>query len=91
MRYGYDLHNPLEREMFFKRHENNLKRMLDKENSIGQNFRDIIKETQEEFEYFRQREKQEQEEEKQITEKIEKELPNIIERELDKQIQKIFK
>ena len=91
MRYGYDLNNPLEREMYFKKHERDLQRMLNKGEDINKNFRDIIKETQEEIEYFKQREKQEQEEEKQIAEKIEKELPSIIERALDKEIQKIIK
>ena len=91
MRYGYDLHNPLEREMYFKKHERDLQRMLNKGEDINKNFRDIIKETQEEIEYFKQREKQEQEEERQIADKIEKELPSIIEKALDKELQKMFK
>lgn len=99
MRYGYDLHNPIEREMYFKKHERDLQRMLNKGEDINKNFRDIIKETQEEMEYFKQREKQEQEIEKRIQEEterriekqIEKELPSIIERALDKELQKIFK
>ena len=38
MRYGYDLNNPLEREMYFKKHERDLQRMLNKGEDINKNF-----------------------------------------------------
>lgn len=92
MRYGYDLNNPIERDMFFKKHQRNLQRMFNSDKKTSLNFAEVIKEIQEELNYFMQREKQEQEIEKRIQEEtnkrveqqIEKELPNIIEKELSK-------
>lgn len=92
MRYGYDLNNPIERNMFFEKHQRSLQRMFNSDKKTSLNFAEVIKEIQEELNYFKQREKQEQEIEKRIQEEtnkrvqqqIEKELPNIIEKELSK-------
>ena len=95
MRYGYDLNNPIERDMYFKKKQRDLQRMFDKDKDINQSFAEVIRETQEELKYFQQREKQEQEIEKRIQEETEKRIQQQIEKELpkviEKELQKIFK
>ena len=83
MRYGYDLNNPLEREMYFKRLVRNLQRANDKNITFEQGFNEVMKEHQEEMEYFLQREKQE----KYIREKLEKQIRKELEKEIEKEIE----
>lgn len=84
MRYGYDLHNPLDREMIMKMHEKQLKRMFSKDITAQQGFIEILKEQQEEYKYFEEREKRENEMYKDIEKQIEEQIPKVIDRELEK-------
>ena len=81
MRYGYDINNPIEREMLLNRFEKNFKRANNKELTFEEGFMEVMKEHREEMEYFQQREKQE----KYIREKVEKQIRKELEKEIEKQ------
>ena len=82
MRYGYDMNNPIEREMYFEKHQREMQRAADNTKTIQEKYNEFIKEQQAEFEYFRKRDLREKaaaaEAEKQIQEQIEKQLPQIL-------------
>ena len=59
MRYGYDINNPIEREMLLNRFERNFKRANNKDLTLQEGLVYVMKEHREEMEYFIQREKQE--------------------------------
>ena len=52
MRYGYDINNPIEREMLLNRFEKNFKRANNKELTFEEGFMEVMKEHREEMEYF---------------------------------------
>lgn len=82
MRYGYDLKNPKERDMYLRKKQQEYQRANDTTKTEQEKFNEIIKERQAELEYFREREKQQKNIENDIEKQIEKELPKIIETKL---------
>lgn len=78
MRYGYDMNNPIERQMYIDKHKRDLQRQFDDTKTPQEKYNEIIKEKQKEFEYFRNREEMEKELEKQAAEK----LPDILEKQI---------
>lgn len=87
MRYGYDINNPIEREIYIQKHKRELQRAADNTKTPQQKYNEFIKEHQAEFEYFRKRDLRERAEaaeaEKQIQERIEQKLPQTIQKVLD--------
>ena len=87
MRYGYDMNNPIEREMYIEKHKRELQRAADNTKTPQEKYNEFIKEQQAEFEYFRKRDLRERAEaaeaEKQIQEQIEEKLPQMIDKVLD--------
>lgn len=81
MRYGYNLNNPKEREMYFQKRMRDIKRQINK-TDINKGLAEAIRETQEEMKYFNQNENNEKAVNKAIKEEIENKLPDIIEKEL---------
>lgn len=64
MRYGYDLTNPTERQMYIEKKQREYKRFNDKSKTFEEKYIDLIKERQEELKFFRERDKAEREIEK---------------------------
>ena len=81
MRYGYDLNNPKEREMYFEKRIREMKRQINN-TDINKGFKEIIEENQKEIQYFRERENNEKELNEQVKEEIEDKLQEIIVKEL---------
>ena len=81
MRYGYDLNNPKEREMNFQKRQRDLKRQINTVD-INDGLWEIIKEHQNEIQYFREREREDfqltPEQENQITEEIETAVNDLL-------------
>ena len=81
MRYGYDLNNPKEREMYFQKRQRDLKRQINT-GDINDGLWEIIKEHQNEILYFREREREDfqltPEQENQITEEIETAVNDLL-------------
>ena len=69
MRYGYDLNNPKEREMYFEKRKREMKRQINN-TDINKGFKEIIEENQKEIQYFRERENNEKELNKDVKEEI---------------------
>ena len=90
MRYGYDLKNPKERDMYMRQKQQAYQRANDTTKTEQEKYNEIIKERQEEYKYFMEREKQQKNIENDIEKQIEKELPKIIEEKLQ-EILKGFK
>lgn len=82
MRYGYDLKNPKERDMYLRKKQQEYQRANDTTKTEQEKFNEIIKERQAELEFFREREKQQKNIENDIEKQIEKDLPKIIETKL---------
>lgn len=87
MRYGYDLRDTRDREMYLKMKKRELERVNNKELNLQQAYTEYLKDSFMERDYFIQREKEEQaaaaEMEKEIQEQIEKQLPQVLESALD--------
>ena len=81
MRYGYDLNNPKEREMYFEKRKREMKRQINN-TDINKGLIEIIEENQKEIQYFRERENNEKELNKDVKEEIEDKLQEIIVKEL---------
>ena len=82
MRYGYDMNNPIERQMYIDKHKRDLQRQFDNTKTPQEKYNEIIKEQQKEFEYFRNREKMEIELEKELEKQAAEKLPDILEKQL---------
>ena len=82
MRYGYDMNNPIEREMYIEKHKRELQRAADNTKTPQEKYNEIIKEQQKEFEYFRNREKMEIELEKELEKQAAEKLPDILEKQI---------
>lgn len=83
MRYGYDLTNPTEKQMYLDKKEKQMKRAQDTTKTLKEKYVEFIKQEQQEYKYFYNRDLQEKEAaeaEKQIKEQIEKELPQLLEK-----------
>lgn len=87
MRYGYEMKNPIEREMYIEKYKRQLQRAADNTKTPQEKYNEFIKEQQAEFKYFRKRDSREiaeaAEAEKQIQEQIEQKLPQMIDKVLD--------
>lgn len=81
MRYGYNLNNPKEREMYFQKRQRDLKRQINTVD-INDGLWEIIKEHQNEIQYFREREREDfqltPEQENQIAEEIETAVNDLL-------------
>ena len=81
MRYGYNLNNPKERKMYFQKRQRDLKRQINTVD-INDGLWEIIKEHQNEIQYFREREREDfqltPEQENQITEEIETAVNDLL-------------
>lgn len=81
MRYGYNLNNPKEREMYFQKRQRDLKRQINT-GDINDGLWEIIKEHQNEIQYFREREREDfqltPEQENQIAEEIETAVNDLL-------------
>ena len=81
MRYGYKLNNPKERKMYFQKRQRDLKRQINTVD-INDGLWEIIKEHQNEIQYFREREREDfqltPEQENQITEEIETAVNDLL-------------
>ena len=86
----YDLSNPREREMYFQKRQNDLKRVLDTTKSPQQKFNEIMKQQQEEIKYFREKQQQEREQ-KQQQEAEEKEFLKEVEKTAAEAIENVLK
>lgn len=64
MRYGYDLKNPMDREMYLKIRQREFERANNKDLTLQQAYTEYLKDYQKEMEYFVWRDRQEQEMEK---------------------------
>lgn len=86
MRYGYDLKNPMDREMYLEMRKREFERVNNKDLTLSQAYAEYLKDNKKEMDYFRFRDKMEQEQEKemekQLEEQIEKQLPEFIEKTL---------
>lgn len=82
MRYGYDMKNPIERQMYIDKHKRDLQRQFDDTKTPQEKYNEIIKEQQKEFEYFRNREKMEIELEKELEKQAAEKLPDILEKQI---------
>lgn len=82
MRYGYDMNNPIERQMYIDKHKRDLQRQFDDTKTPQEKYNEIIKEQQKEFEYFRNREKMEIELEKELEKQAAEKLPDILEKQI---------
>ncbi len=86
MRYGYDLKNPMDREMYLKMKQREFERVNNKDLTLQQAYTEYLKDSFKERDYFILRDKMEQEQEKemekQLEEQIEKQLPEFIEKTL---------
>ena len=82
MRYGYDMKNPIERQMYIDKHKRDLQRQFDDTKTPQEKYNEIIKEQQKEFEYFRIREKMEIELEKELEKQAAEKLPDILEKQI---------
>lgn len=87
MRYGYDMQNPIERQMYLDKKQRDFQRANDNTKTIQEKYIEIIKEQQAEFDYFYKRDLQEKaaaaEAEKQLQQEIEKQLPQMLEKALN--------
>ncbi len=87
MRYGYDLRDTRDREMYLKMKKREFERVNNKDLNLQQAYTEYLKDSFMERDYFIQREKEEQEAaaaiEKEIQEQIEKQLPQVLESALD--------
>lgn len=81
MRYGYNLNNPKEREMYFQKRQRDLKRQINTVD-INDGLWEIIKEHQNEIQCFREREREDfqltPEQENQIAEEIETAVNDLL-------------
>lgn len=81
MRYGYNLNNPKEREMYFQKRQRDLKRQINTVD-INDGLWEIIREHQNEIQYFREREREDfqltPEQENQIAEEIETAVNDLL-------------
>lgn len=81
MKYGYDFNNPKERKMYFQKRQRDLKRQINTVD-INDGLWEIIKEHQNEIQYFREREREDfqltPEQENQITEEIETAVNDLL-------------
>ena len=81
MRYGYDLRDTRDREMYLKMKKREFERVNNKDLNLQQAYTEYLKDSFMERDYFIQREKEEQEAaaaiEKEIQEQIEKQLPQV--------------
>ena len=81
MRYGYKLNNPKERKMYFQKRQRDLKRQINTVD-INDGLWEIIREHQNEIQYFREREREDfqltPEQENQITEEIETAVNDLL-------------
>lgn len=82
MRYGYNMNNPIERQMYIDKHKRDLQRQFDDTKTSQEKYNEIIKEQQKEFEYFRNREKMEIELEKELEKQAAEKLPDILEKQI---------
>ena len=82
MRYGYDMNNPIERQMYIDEHKRDIQRQFDDTKTPQEKYNEIIKEQQKEFEYFRNREKMEIELEKELEKQAAEKLPDILEKQI---------
>jgi hypothetical protein len=77
----YDLNNPKEREMYFQKRQRDLKRQINAVD-INDGLWEIIKEHQNEIQYFREREREDfqltPEQENQIAEEIETAVNDLL-------------
>lgn len=84
MRYGYDLKNPMDREMYLEMRKREFERVNNIDLTLSQAYAEYLKDNKKEMEYFKFRDKMEKEQEKeiekQIEEQIEKQLPDFIEK-----------
>ena len=87
MRYGYDLRNPMDREMYLKMRQREFERVNNKDLTLEQAYTQYLKDNQIERDYFIQREKMEAaaaaEAEKIIEQEIEKKLQPLLESSLN--------
>ena len=81
MKYGYDFNNPKERKMYFQKRQRDLKRQINTVD-INDGLWEIIKEHQNEIQYFREREREDfqltPEQENQISEEIETAVNDLL-------------
>ena len=81
MRYGYNLNNPKEKEMYFQKRQRDLKRQINTVD-INDGLWEIIKEHQNEIQYFREREREDfqltPEQENQIAKEIETAVNDLL-------------
>lgn len=61
MRYGYDLRNPKEMEMYVQKKQREYQRAFNTNLTPQEKYIEYIKEQQKEFEYFQERDRQEKE------------------------------
>lgn len=79
MKYGYNLTDEKEKEMYFTKKKNQYSRLFDTEKTDDEKAIESIQELKKEREYFLNREQSERELQKQI----EKKLPQVIEKTLN--------
>lgn len=81
MKYGYDFNNPKERKMYFQKRQRDLNRQINTVD-INDGLWEIIKEHQNEIQYFREREREDfqltPEQENQIVEEIETAVNDLL-------------
>ena len=87
MRYGYDLKNPMDREMYLKMRQREFERVNNKDLTLQEAYTQYLKDSQIERDYFIQRDKMEAaaaaEAEKIIEQEIEKKLQPLLESSLN--------
>ena len=72
MRYGYDLKNPMDREMYLKMRQREFERVNNKDLTLSQAYTEYLKDNKKEMEYFLWRDRQEQELKKEREKQIKK-------------------
>ena len=72
MRYGYDMQNPIEREMYIEKHKRELQRAADQTKTPQEKYAEFIREQQAEFDYFYKRDLRERAEAAEAEKQIEK-------------------
>ena len=90
MRYGYDLKNPMDREMYLKMRQREFERANNKDLTLQQAYTEYLKDNQKETEYFVWRDRQEQEIKKE-QEKQKDDFIKEVEEETEKAVNEILK
>lgn len=82
MKYGYNIKQPTERQMYIEKHKRDLQRSFSNK-TPQENYNDIMAEKKKEFDYFYNREKIEVELENELKKQASEKLPEILEKQLE--------